>query len=419
MGTWFALAASILATFSVGCSPYGGGTFTCAENTQCGAGGTCSDGFCSFPDPDCDSGLRYGDLSGPLSGQCVGADMPMPDAGDMPDSPPGVVCYGTGLVVACFPQAPTGNQTFSANTFIDTADSMLCEPTSPDIGACVIAAQTITVNAGIFVAGRGAKPLVLVATDSITINGLVSVASLRQFNAIGAAANLPGCNPGTAPTGSSGGAGGSFGGSGGAGHAVGTAGMPGATLSPATLRGGCPGQQGADEVVPIGPGEAGNGGGAVYFIANVSITVASTGAVNASGEGGGGGALSATGGGGGGGSGGLVGFDTPALTISGSVYANGGGGGEASGNSSSGSAGGDPASPTTAAPGGTLGSNFGSDGGAGSAGSKLTGDPGSTTCTGGCTTPTSGGGGGGGAGIIKLYRDNSASGGGQISPPAT
>src|SRR5687768_7942645 len=149
MATWVVLAASVLATISVGCSPYGGGTFTCTENTQCGAGGTCSDGFCSFPDSECDSGLRYGDLSGPLSGQCVGADMPMPDAGDMVDTPPGVVCYGTGLVMACFPQAPTGAQTFSANTFINTTTEARCATTMPDTGACVIAGEDITVNAGI------------------------------------------------------------------------------------------------------------------------------------------------------------------------------------------------------------------------------------------------------------------------------
>lgn len=48
-------------------------TFTCEDSAQCGAGGTCEpDNLCSFPDPVCASGRRYGDYSGELSGECVG-----------------------------------------------------------------------------------------------------------------------------------------------------------------------------------------------------------------------------------------------------------------------------------------------------------------------------------------------------------
>lgn len=51
-------------------------TFICAEDAEC-TGGVCEEaGFCGFPDAGCESGRRYGELSGSLSLQCVppGAD---------------------------------------------------------------------------------------------------------------------------------------------------------------------------------------------------------------------------------------------------------------------------------------------------------------------------------------------------------
>lgn len=77
--------------------------FECAADTQCeraGSVGTCEPtGACSFPDSTCESGKRYGSLSGGYSDQCVAAgteldagmaDGPAPlvDAG--PDAPPDV-----------------------------------------------------------------------------------------------------------------------------------------------------------------------------------------------------------------------------------------------------------------------------------------------------------------------------------------
>lgn len=60
----------------------GGGchrAFTCADATQCSHGGVAGrcedDGYCSFPDPDCASGRRYGDHAAQsLVGVCVAAD---------------------------------------------------------------------------------------------------------------------------------------------------------------------------------------------------------------------------------------------------------------------------------------------------------------------------------------------------------
>lgn len=48
--------------------------FSCQSNAQCfadGAGVCQPSGYCSFPDEDCDSGQRYGELSGPLAKICV------------------------------------------------------------------------------------------------------------------------------------------------------------------------------------------------------------------------------------------------------------------------------------------------------------------------------------------------------------
>jgi hypothetical protein len=408
MARW---AVPAFAAVFCGCSPYGGGDFACTTDPQCSGGGVCADGFCAFPDPGCESGFRYGELSGPNSRECTGAQMTGDDAGA--DAPSGH-CYGTGLVTACFDDVPSGTRTFGNNDTIDTDSDPMCATTTNAVPACVIAAESITVENG-FWAATGSKPLVLVATQTISITGTLSVASLRQFNFVGAGADMPGCDAGTAPTGSSGGAGGSFGGSGGNGAAVGTSGTAGAALAPAMLRGGCPGQDGADEAAPTGPGTGGHGGGAVYLIADDSITVG--GLVSASGAGGNGGANGAAAGGGGGGSGGFIAFDTPMLAITGNALANGGGGGEGSGNQSTGVPGQDMSTATTAAAGGAGGSSFATVGGDGSVAAQLDGESGAAQCTGTCTTPTSGGGGGGGAGIIKLYRATSASGGGGISPP--
>jgi hypothetical protein len=395
-----------------GCSPYGGGAFTCEIDSECGAGGKCSDGFCSFPDTSCDSGFRYGELSGPLSSQCVGATQTV-DAGDDVDTMSGF-CYGTGLLTACFDAVPTGTQMLGGNDTINTDSDPLCATTSNAVPACVIAAESITVANGFFGA-TGTKPLVLVATQTITVNAgsTLTVASLRQFNFVGAGSDMAGCDTGTAPTGNSGGAGGSLGGAGGNGAAVGTAGIAGAALGAAAFRGGCSGQIGGDSGAPTG-GAAGRGGGAMYLIANTSITVG--GNVSANGGGGGGGANADSAGGGGGGSGGFLVFDTPSLMVTGLVLANGGGGGEGSGAQSTGVPGQDASTATMAAAGGAGGTSFGTDGGNGSVGATLTGGNGAANCTGTCTTPTSGGGGGGGAGIIKLYRAASVAGGGGVSP---
>lgn len=63
-------------------------TFHCTDDSTCGNGGTCQpNGLCSFADPSCSSGERFGQLSGGDANQCVGSDNTMPDANPI-DSPP-------------------------------------------------------------------------------------------------------------------------------------------------------------------------------------------------------------------------------------------------------------------------------------------------------------------------------------------
>lgn len=47
------------------------GTFLCESDTECGEGQCELNGFCSFEDGSCDSGRRYAEHAGQLSGNCV------------------------------------------------------------------------------------------------------------------------------------------------------------------------------------------------------------------------------------------------------------------------------------------------------------------------------------------------------------
>ncbi len=329
------------------------------------------------------------------------------------------ICFGSSIQI-CLQAPPTQPLviTNGPGQVIDTTTSPMCATLTSSGNYCVVAATNIVINGSL--RATGARPLVLLSTDSITSAGeaVIDVGShrARQIGSpeTGAGADPADCESGTAPAGGGlgGGAGGSFiglGGDGGPGNNTpNTPGEPGAIARTVTaLRGGCAGQNG-DGASPD-RGTLGHGGGAVLLIALHRIDIG--GGINAGGEGGAGGVRNGAGGGGGG-AGGMIEFDAPVITATGSIVANGGAGGEGSNPTNMAGADGADATAITAALGGRGGSTNGGDGGNGSSGDPTAGLPGGTGITGG-----GGGGGGGGAGIV--ITPPGASLGGMVSPPPT
>ncbi|MDB4955864.1 MAG: hypothetical protein JWO36_3433 [Myxococcales bacterium] len=414
-------ALVVVATVGLfGCSPYGGEAFVCQSSAQCSPNGVCEPtGFCSFPSADCPSGQRYGGLAGDHSNLCVGTPALGDDGGlsvgrdaSHVDASPTSACYGSStLVRECLAAPPTAALELG-NMDIDTSsNSGQCATVvgGGNLDACVIAGSSIHVATDVVITAHGARPLVFLASSSIVIDGTIDIASHRNGSRVGPAANTVACaTDGVSATSGIGGGGGGYGGSfagagggGGSGAVGGDGGSPASTSTPAPLRGGCPGSNGASN-----GGARGDGGGAVHFIAQTSITI--TGTINASGGGGNG--SSNLGGGGGGGSGGMIGFDAPTITITmnAKVFANGGGGGEGGGNGT-GKAGNESTGGT--ANGGSGGAGNGGDGGNGAQGAQLTGGTGHDHKNG---QAGGGGGGGGGGGVIRTIGTVSAN--GLISP---
>jgi len=375
------------------------------DHPACGPNGACPSGL------TCNAQLICEDGEGAIN-----------DAGiDTPGIPPvdARTCFGTGIVQVCLASAPTQPLAISNLTTIDTMTSSMCVPTvSGGTNYCVVAATSIMINGTL--RATGAKPLVLVASDSISVSQLIDVGSHRtppEF--IGAGADPATCMAGTPAGTRGGGAGGSFtgkGGNGGNAAAAGAGGQAANGTTPITeLRGGCPGQDGDGG----GKGAGGHGGGAVYLIAVNRIDITGPG-INAAGEGGDSGkggpaAAPISSGAGGGGAGGMIGFDAPTITCASLLLANGGAGGEGSGVTTDGAPGADP-STTAAAPGGTGNSVIGGDGGNGSSGAAA--GPGTNGINGSSMASNDGGGGGGGGGA-GLIKGPMAKLGSNVSPSAT
>jgi hypothetical protein len=276
------------------------------------------------------------------------------DAVILPDAQ---LCYGVGVVKVCFQALPTGTVTLPAGANpLDTSVNTNCTQVVAQQGGpslCVIAGMNVTVS-GTLVA-VGARPLVLVATDVLTVNssGTIDVSSVGGTGARrGAGGGATECSPSAKGQNDSGGAGGGAGGSfgtvggrGGTGD-VNTSDLPigtgqggnagAAQTSPTVLHGGCVGGAGgAGSVDPRDTGGAGgDGGGAVYLIAGNRIAIENNGNVFASGAGGRvtAGSAGFQQGAGGGGSGGMIGLDAPTIQVQGRVVANGGAGGGGGGN---------------------------------------------------------------------------------------
>lgn len=119
-GSIFVAAAMLLAL--TGC----GSTFACEEDSQCsndGNAGVCqpSTGFCSFPDPDCTSGQKYGALAPMgLANTCVPASGGETESTD----DPATATVGTGTTgVATTLPPPSGSGVTSLTTSTVTSET--------------------------------------------------------------------------------------------------------------------------------------------------------------------------------------------------------------------------------------------------------------------------------------------------------
>lgn len=385
---------------------------------------------CKFDPPD----------NGPIDGTPGGgSDAPNPDAPAPPDAfvpPDARVCFGAGLDDVCLPSPPSAPLTLLSGTIDTTTCNNGVRAMFTGVEACVLSGTTVTVPGGSAVQGRGSRPLVIVALDRLTIEGTLSVSSLRSASASGAGASSAQasaqlCSP-TPPQdlpendsgGGGGGAGGSLfgrGGNGGTGDTNGGQGGQGGggdarpAFVPATLRAGCGGTSGGIAATGAELGEGGPGGGALYLISEVEIVL--SGEVSAGGAGGGG--ADNRGAGGGGGSGGMIGLDAPVVNVSGRLTANGGGGGEGGGvGNTDGDAGNDSTSNGSRAQGGIAESNDGSDADGGNGGLGSGCEAGTVIAAGNPGIGDAGGGGGGGGGAGYIYVKGTFAPSGIVCPTA-
>lgn len=304
-------------------------------------------------------------------------------------------CFTTLYETICLAQPPNAPQPLFG---VISTSTPLCagNVVSGAVGECVIAGTTITITAGAVATLTGPRPIVLIATDAITIDGTLD-ASSHGSNSQAAGANFAGCAMATSPGSGGGGAGGSFASRGGDGGAPNPSTAGTELGEPTSLHGGCSGRMAGGD-----SGSRGSGGGAVYLLSSVEIKVNATGVINASGSGGQG-ADGTNGGGGGGGSGGMIVLDAPSVTVAGNVFANGGGGGGGA-TTSQGQSGQNPMGADMGGMGGT------GSGGAGSGGSGGCRSYGAGKGGDGSAGTAGGGGGGGSVGVIKVKGQSMVSG---------
>ncbi len=256
----------------------------------------------------------------------------------------------------------------------------------------------------------GARALVILAADSVIVEGEISVSARGDVAGPGTLARVSGrdgSNGGSARGGGGGGGYGTPGGTGGSGRAAGLGGGGGPTFGDPTLEplvGGGPGGRG------LFGDPGGAGGGALQITAGDLVRIESVGRIDAGGGGGGGGMPASTrgGAGSGGGSGGAIVLEAPTVEVLGLVGACGGGGGSGAERTTGGLAGADGTMKVVPAPGGLRGPVVP----AGGDGSDLVGDaePGEDGMD-------SGGGGGGGGGRVRIQNLSGAlSLGSQVAP---
>jgi hypothetical protein len=344
--------------------------------------------------------------------------MPMMDAKPMPDAMPPCV---PGYIDLCLvtPRADeltvTNGTTEEINTGTDPRCIVKTQASGPDL--CILYFTKIDLQQGGTVVAYGSRVLALASTSTITVAGILDVAS-RRSRPTKPGPGISTCTFTLAPEADAGGAGGGAGGTfatvganGGIGDindnggvaGTGLGGTIGATVSlPSPLRGGCNGQPGATGVEAGGSG--GLAGGGIYVFAKGVLTV--TGRVLATGGGGGGGGGNR--GGGGGGGGGFIVLESEVRSVlSGLFLATGGGGGEGgdNGGNPDGQPGGEPSS-ASAAPGGSQQV----EGGDGGAGATYLANAVVAPTVGGNEAGGGGGGGGGNGFILVLGKDRQTTG---------
>jgi hypothetical protein len=355
-------------------------------------------------DPRC---VHAGDGNPAIDGDSDGNDAVTP-----------AICLGEGAYRVCLRDMPTGDtpitsgfNTTNSNICLDAAHMPIDWTVQGQPDACFVVGATVTItNNMVF---HGPRPIIFVATDTVTFSGQIDIAAHRGSYAtnqsppgFSVAACAPFATAGTNDAnGGGGGAGGTFGTAGGnggtgnngqiaAGHAV-------DQPPPTVLHAGCPGQaggtgdnQGTANLFAMG----GWGGGTMYVLAGSSIVLSAGTIINASGAAGVAGNHRT--GGGGGGSGGMIVLSAPAIMAGTNTFlmANGGGGSSGGTNSNDGKNGMDPVNgnPFMQAPGGVL-----TGGGTGGAGYAFDGTNALDGVVGGVgISGDGGGGGGGGAGLI-------------------
>jgi hypothetical protein len=306
----------------------------------------------------------------------------------LPGSLPAVTVNGTETIVLSVTSLPKQTLTQSDGSEVT-----------------VIYLGGLTVNAPLTINGN--TPVIFAVDGDVVLNAEVRTNAGRDLAAHCAGAF--GANGSNSTNGSSGGGGGGGGaaaddggdGGDGDGDQKGAKGAKGTKIGPSTLsplRGGCRGGNGGDRNGSGTPGVGGTGGGAIQIGARGSITINSSGRIDAKGLGGTA-ATSQTGGGGGGAGGGIF-LEANQVTIhsAGGLCADGGAGAEGGGSSITGAPGG--LSPCTGVlRAATLDLSSGGNGGSGG---YRPDENGLAALPGNGGSSAGGGGGGGAAGWIRI-----------------
>jgi hypothetical protein len=118
--------------------------------------------------------------------------------------PDALACFGR-LVSVCFTVVPTAPLTLPADSvLIDTGTSPMCDQNNNlKSSYCVLAGTSFTLAATQSIRGVGAKPLVVLSTTTIDLQGSIDVSgNMSAKDSTGAGANSSMCTDGTPALGS-------------------------------------------------------------------------------------------------------------------------------------------------------------------------------------------------------------------------